>query len=331
MDSKVGIIANPASGKDIRRLVAYGIVLDNMEKIDVVRQMISGADSVGVDEILIMPDTFAIGWRALDGFYKNLSADVSIIDMPVTATEIDSIRASQMMDKLGVGCILTLGGDGTNRAAAKGSGETPLLPVAAGTNNVFPYMVDGTVAGLAAGILAKGIIDKNEVITRSKKLNVIKNGKPIDIALVDIAVYDSPFEGAKALWDLSKVKQVIATRGHPIRIGMTSIIGNSYPTKADDERGVHLKLGKGEMRIKAPVGPGIVEDVELEIFEFLNINDRVEVSYKPSTVALDGEREIRALERDDVEVELLKDGPFVVDYEKVLNEAVKKGFFIVKR
>jgi hypothetical protein len=31
-DASVGIIANPASGKDIRRLVAYGTVFDNQEK-----------------------------------------------------------------------------------------------------------------------------------------------------------------------------------------------------------------------------------------------------------------------------------------------------------
>jgi hypothetical protein len=33
----VGIIANPASGKDIRRLVALGSSVDNNEKINIVR------------------------------------------------------------------------------------------------------------------------------------------------------------------------------------------------------------------------------------------------------------------------------------------------------
>ncbi|MDI9377286.1 MAG: ATP-NAD kinase, partial [Synergistota bacterium] len=31
----VGIIANPASGKDIRRLVAHGSVFDNIEKVNI--------------------------------------------------------------------------------------------------------------------------------------------------------------------------------------------------------------------------------------------------------------------------------------------------------
>ena len=45
----VGIIANPASGKDIRRLVAYGSVFGNMEKINIIKRLLIGLDSVGED------------------------------------------------------------------------------------------------------------------------------------------------------------------------------------------------------------------------------------------------------------------------------------------
>lgn len=31
----IGIIANPASGKDIRRLVSYATVIDNNEKVNI--------------------------------------------------------------------------------------------------------------------------------------------------------------------------------------------------------------------------------------------------------------------------------------------------------
>ena len=53
---KVGIIANPASGKDIRRLVAYADIVDNREKVNLIRRIILGIDSTGVKEILMMPD-----------------------------------------------------------------------------------------------------------------------------------------------------------------------------------------------------------------------------------------------------------------------------------
>lgn len=44
------------------------------------------------------------------------------------------------MAERGARCIVTLGGDGTNRAVAKESGAIPLVPISTGTNNVFPFM-----------------------------------------------------------------------------------------------------------------------------------------------------------------------------------------------
>ena len=52
----VGIIANPASGKDIRRLVAHATVCDNMEKVNLLRRILLGLQAAGVDRVLIMPD-----------------------------------------------------------------------------------------------------------------------------------------------------------------------------------------------------------------------------------------------------------------------------------
>ncbi len=45
--SLVGIIANPASGKDIRRLVAFGSVFGNQEKVRIVRRVLLGLAAVG--------------------------------------------------------------------------------------------------------------------------------------------------------------------------------------------------------------------------------------------------------------------------------------------
>jgi predicted polyphosphate/ATP-dependent NAD kinase len=36
----VGIIANPASGKDIRRLVSHATVVNNNEKVSIVRRLL---------------------------------------------------------------------------------------------------------------------------------------------------------------------------------------------------------------------------------------------------------------------------------------------------
>ena len=60
----VGIIANPASGKDIRRLVAHGSTFDNNEKINIVRRVLLGLDAAGVSEVAYLPDTYGIVERA---------------------------------------------------------------------------------------------------------------------------------------------------------------------------------------------------------------------------------------------------------------------------
>ena len=59
--SSIGIIANPASGKDIRRLVSYATTIDNQEKVNIVKRIVLAAQAMGVDTIWFMPDTFQIG------------------------------------------------------------------------------------------------------------------------------------------------------------------------------------------------------------------------------------------------------------------------------
>jgi predicted polyphosphate/ATP-dependent NAD kinase len=326
--SKVGIIANPASGKDIRRLVAYASIMDNNEKTNQLRRIIMGIDAAGVDEILIMPDYYGLGQRALDGMRKNsVRARVSVIDMPATYTHEDSTLAAQLMDELGVGCIVTLGGDGTNRDVAKGSRQIPLVPLSTGTNNVFPVMIEATSAGIAAGIIAQKLIDGKDTIRTHKRLIIIKNGSEIDMALIDAVVLNQLFVGARAIWDLSAVKQIICTRAEPTNMGLTSIGGILHPLGPDDEHGMYLKLGKGELKVKAAVLPGIISEVGIEEWKILTPGEEVEVIHKPSIIALDGEREITIKGSDQVKVRLQNDGPPVVNIEKTIREAVSRGFF----
>lgn len=141
-----GIVANPASGKDIRRLVAYGTVFDNLEKVNIVKRILLGLEVAGVEKTVYMPDYYGIVPRALDGLRKKIGMCVEPVDIDLTGTQIDSCNAAEVMAEQGVGCIVVLGGDGTNRMVAKGSADVPLLSVSTGTNNVFPEMVEGTIA-----------------------------------------------------------------------------------------------------------------------------------------------------------------------------------------
>ncbi len=328
MVSKVGIIANPASGKDIRRLVAYASIMDNNEKTSQLRRIIMGIDATGVDQILIMPDYYGLGQRALDGIgRKKLNARVRVMDMPVTYTSEDSTRAAELMRKRGVGCIVTLGGDGTNRDVAKKSGDIPLVPISTGTNNVFPVMVEATIAGLAAGIAARKLVDDKDIIKIHKRLAIIKNGREIDMALIDAVVLNQLFVGARAIWELPEVRQIVCTRAEPTNLGMTAIGGNLCPIGPDDAQGMYLQLGDGHLKVKAAILPGVIRRVGIEEWKLLEPGDEVAVSHKPSVIALDGEREITVKDTDEIKIRLQHDGPPVVDIEKTIRAAVAQGFF----
>lgn len=332
MASKVGIIANPASGKDIRRLVGFASVMDNVEKTSQIKRIIMGIDSTGVDEILIMPDYFAFGCRVINELnLEKINAKISILDMPVTATMQDSATAAQIMSAEGVGCIVTLGGDGTNRAVVKGNSSIPLVPLSTGTNNVFPVMLEATTAGVAAGIIALHIFDDDRLIATCKRLVVAKNGVDIDMALIDAVVLDQLFVGSKAIWDVGDVRQIVCTRAEPNNIGMTSIAGCLHPLGCEEEQGIYVKTGSSGQRVKAAILPGLFQEVNIAWFKLINSGEEINVQIRPAIIALDGEREITVLADEDVCIRLQTDGPPVVNVEKVLKAAAKKGFFISKK
>jgi len=327
--SKVGIIANPASGKDIRRLVAHASLVDNREKTNLVRRIILGTSSTGVEEILIMPDYHGLGVRALSGIGpENAGAKVTILDMTVTGTQEDSTNAVKLMKELGVGCVITVGGDGTNRAVAKGDCVVPLVPVSTGTNNVFPMMVEATIAGIAAGIVAKGVVGLDKVVTTQKRLIILENGSRCDMALIDVVVLEQPFIGAKAIWKLSEVKQIICTRAQPDSLGLSCIGGSVCPVGSEDDCGMSLKLGENNLRVRAAVLPGIIEEVGIEEVRLIRLGEEIEIAFKPSLMALDGERELKINARDEIKVRLERDGPRVVNISQAIKEAANKGFFI---
>jgi predicted polyphosphate/ATP-dependent NAD kinase len=326
----VGIIANPFASTDIRTVVAYATAVGSYHKVGIIRRVILALNWTGVDEILIMPDRDTMGYRALkDIGHDELRCRASVMEMRLTNEAEDSMRAAQFMNEQGVDCIITMGGDGTNRVVAHTCGQTPLVPISTGTNNTFPFMVEGTIAGLAAGILARRIVDPDKFITVTKKLNIIKNGQLVDLALVDAVILDQQFVGARAIWDISLVKEVITTQCHPSYIGLASIGGSFCPITADDDRGLYLRLGKDNLKVNAAIAPGMIREVGIEEHRVLSLNERVEITTdKLAIIALDGEREVLIHPEDKVEIELCKDGPRVVKIKEILEAAARKGFFV---
>ena len=329
----VGIVANPASGKDIRRLVSHATVVNNNEKASIVRRVLLALHASGVRRVEIMPDHFGIGVRALKGLRdrQEVVASASLIDMPITHTLADSLRAAQYLCDAGAGCIVVLGGDGTCRVVAKGAGEVPLLPISTGTNNVVPTFVEGTIAGSAAAHVAlRSEAEREDLCWRHKRLLVQVNGETIDQALVEVALLTTRFTGARAVWETGTVRQVFVSRAQPVNIGLSAIVGMVRPVDLAYPGGAFVSTTEDGRKVMVPIAPGAVVPVGIgEIFEMEpGVSYPVE-SLRPATLALDGEREITLNRGDEATVRLDLDGPWIVDVERALQWAVASGAFIV--
>ncbi len=320
--SLVGIIANPASGKDIRRLVAFGSVFDNQEKVRIVRRVLLGLAAVEVSQICYMPDYFGIVERALARV--KVPAQASALQFKIQNSPEDSIRAAQIMAQMGATCIVTLGGDGTNRAVVKGTASVPILPISTGTNNVFPAMVEGTIAGLAAGLVARKLVALSESACTHTRLDVVVDGQPVDLALVDAVVYDDVFIGSRAVWDMSKVRTIFLNRAQPDNIGLSSIGGQVHPVSPDEPAGLCLDLGDCGRPVIAAVAPGMVRKVYLQNQQVMSMDEEIAIGLTPSVLALDGEREIEIRKGQRAAVRLCRKGPMVVDVARTMNAAMKR-------
>ena len=321
----VGIIANPASGKDIRRLVAYGSVFDNNEKVNIVRRLLLGLEAMGVGEVCLMPDFYGIGIRALEDLEINLKP--RFLDMEMEGVQDDSTQAARMMSEQGVACIITLGGDGTNRAVAKACGETPLLPLSTGTNNVFPAMTESTLAGLAAGALCLRPDFTETCLERMPRLEVKKDGRLLDMALVDVVISRGGFVASRALWDVDSLYEIFLARSEPGHIGFSSV-GGHLGLEPHPGRGVHLVIGPGGLKVKAPIAPGLVRWVPIKSHRIIAPGEEVEISSVSGLVALDGERELVFKAGDRLSVSLSPRGPWVVDIGTTISRAASEGLFV---
>ena len=333
----VGMIANPAASKDIRRLVAQGRVVPDWEKVNTLKRALLGLQAVGVDRVVAMPDSSHLVARARDD--SNLSLELESLDMPALYTEGDTVRAAQMMEDMGVGCVITLGGDGTNRAVAKGSSAIPIVAVSTGTNNVFPTMIEGTLAGLAAGLVAQGELDLSRVTVVSKMLEIYIDGQYQDMALVDVALSRERFVATRAIWDMSTIYEVFLTRAEPSSIGLSSIGGRLQPLSLEEEGGLYYRLANSDgaesasrnpdnsIKVLAPIAPGMISTVPISDWRLLVEGERVPVEPRFCTIALDGERSISVTPEHKVEIGISRTGPPVVQVELVLETAAKLGLF----
>jgi predicted polyphosphate/ATP-dependent NAD kinase len=228
-----------------------------------------------------------------------------------------------MLAEKGAGCIITLGGDGTNRMVAKGTSHVPILPVSTGTNNVFPYMIEGTIAGVAAGLIATQKVSRKDGTFASTRFEVIVEGAFTDVAIVDAVVCDDSFIGSRAVWKMEKIRQIFLNRCSPVSIGFSSIGGMLRAIAPDDPSSMVLELGQNGQKITAPIAPGIVETVSVKNARLMMPGEEVALIGKSCVVALDGEREVEIKRGQRATIRLGAKGPMVVDVNRTMTLAMQ--------
>lgn len=316
----IGIIANPMAGKDIRRLVAHGRYVSNHEKINTLRRLFVGLDAIGVEQVLMMPDYDGISSNCMA--YKSNNLKIELLKMQLMDTEIDSTNAAKLLKDLEVDCIITLGGDGTNRAVSKGCTTIPLLPISTGTNNVFPEHVEGTIAGIAAGLISKKLVDIKKSTYKSKMLEVWIDKSLKDIALVDIAVSFTNSLGAKAIWTTSELSELFVIKSKPTATGLSSIAYMLSGDQLNEDKGIYIKISTvNANNLKVPLAPGLVKSVPIENWNYIGINEKINILKSSCILALDGERTISVKSTSQIQIVLKRDGPLVISTDKVMEQA----------
>ena len=98
-------------------------------------------------------------------------------------------------------------------------------------------MIEGTLAGLAAGLLARGKLDLGRVSITSKTLAVYVDGEDRDMALVDVALSRARFVASRAIGDMNTIYEVFLSRAEPASIGLSSIGARLEPVSLTDDGG----------------------------------------------------------------------------------------------
>lgn len=326
----VGVVANPASGRDVRRLLAAAGTSTPEEKASIVRRVVLGAADVGARRFVFLPESAGIVRRATDTLPPHVEREVLSFERHLD--ERDSTRAAELLRDEGCGVVVVLGGDGTNRAVVKGWADAPLLPLSTGTNNAFPEFVEATVAGTAAGLLVTGAVRLDEVAERAKVVLVEIDGEAPDLALVDLVATTDPWVGSMELFDPDRLVAAVLTRAEPASVGFSAVGGLLHPTRPADDHGLVVRFAppaSAPRRLRAPTAPGHHAELGIAGAEPLPPGDEVRLD-GPCVLAFDGERRRVVPEGAGARVRVARTGPWVVRPTLALELAAQRGTFLAR-
>jgi len=321
----VGVIANPMSGKDVRRLLARASRVTPESKRDQVSRAVVGAVACGASHLLLLKEPMRISQLAVEGM--RLDAELEMLDIGARLDAGDTQRAALAMKERGCGAVIVLGGDGTNRAITQVWPDAPLISLSTGTNNVFPILVEATIAGAAAGLVASGGVALEEVATRAKLVHLESRSGARTLAVIDAVRLEGDHVGNMTPVDPSMIREVVLARAEAGSVGMSPIGGLIEPCGMDDDFGVVVRCvphDAGGRTLRVPVSPGLFRTVHFEELRRVELGEWVEVP-GPGVLAFDGDREITLGEGERMRACVRRDGPFMIDPGRAMRLAAERG------
>jgi len=332
----VGIIANPVSARDIRRVISHAGNLQITDRANILLRVLAGLAATGVSQVVMMPENAGIHGHLRRGLNRATNAGearfpaLELLDMAIGGDASDSATAARMMRQMNVGAIVVLGGDGTHRVVISECGDVPVAGVSTGTNNAFPEMREPTITGLAVGLAVTGAVPPGVAVVNNKCLDVAINDRR-EIALVDVAIVRERFVGARAIWKSESFRELFVAFAEPGSIGLSSIVGLVAPVKRSSPFGRRLVFDDprdAPFRVAAPIAPGLIEDIGIARVETLDFDAPRTLTVGSGSIALDGEREITFSERDRISV-TLRDAAFrTIDVAACMSFAASNGLFV---
>lgn len=330
----LAICVNPMSGRDVRRLAARAGNVTHEAKRDMVARIAAGAAACGATDIYVTREPFQIASAALQ--HMSLPARVHVLSTPLCNGAADTESAVRAFLAEGCRTIVSLGGDGTNRALVRALGsaaaEVHLIPLSTGTNNVFPVLLEPTVAGMAAGLQAAGRLagarpEEPPLARRCKVIHVSGSGRyglPVtDVGLIDAVLLRDDHVGNLLPFDPDRIDRLLLTRAEPGAIGMSPIGGLVHPVGEADEQALLVRMGPGR-RYAAPVSPGLFREVSVAAVEPVALGAAVGFPGE-GVLALDGDRDHKIPPGAELTLTVRRDGPWLVDVDAAMRWAVAHG------
>jgi len=321
----LGIVVNPVSGRDARRLFARAASSTHESKRNQIERVIVGAAAAGARRVIGVRDPFRITDSAVEAL--GVPVEIELLDVGARCRPEDTEEAVRRLRAAGCGAIVVLGGDGTSRVVARCWPDAPMLPLSTGTNNVFPMLVEATVAGAAAGLVTAGRVALADAASRCKLVRIEVEGEHPDLALVDAARLVGDSAGNLLPFDPARLRSLVLARALPSAVGLSPIGGLLRPCGPDDDFGVHVTCTPehvGARCLLAPISPGLYRKVHVAHCERIELGSRVE-SRGPGLLAFDGDRERVLAAEQRVWLRVERDGPWVIDPARTLLVAARTG------